>query len=95
MQGLFGWPKDAVKHLFEGVDGNAGDAGPGASMFKGLRLVTTSDFSGMGTAELAVHMVMDAVREHFAQGRLQYILCRSAYTCLVFSLAYINFLDMS
>lgn len=65
IQELFGWPHAAVEQLFRLGDA-AGDAD--AVRLKGLRLVMTSDFSGMGTAELAVGMVLDAVKKHVATG---------------------------
>ena len=74
IQELFGWPHAAVEQLFRLGDA-AGDAD--AVRLKGLRLVMTADFSGMGTAELAVGMVLDAVKKHVATGRSK--ICNSGF----------------
>ena len=59
MDRLFDWHHDAVQKLF--ATDRPEDINP---VFIGLRLFLTTDFSGMGTAELACQMVMDSLTSY-------------------------------
>ncbi|CAK9053811.1 unnamed protein product [Durusdinium trenchii] len=61
---LFQWPEHATATLWaqrgEGGTTAAAVAMDNLTKFHSLQLIMTSDFSGMGTAELAVEMALDA-----------------------------------
>ncbi|CAK8991209.1 unnamed protein product [Durusdinium trenchii] len=65
---LFQWPEHATATLWaqrgEGGTTAAAVAMDNLTKFHSLQLIMTSDFSGMGTAELAVEMALDAVAQH-------------------------------
>ena len=59
MDQLFAWPRDMVGKLF------------GGSLPEFKHLVVTSEFSGMGTAELAVVQIVSALNAQGGPGAWQ------------------------
>ena len=72
---LFQWPEHATATLWaqrgEGGTTAAAVAMDNLTKFHSLQLIMTSDFSGMGTAELAVEMALDAVAQHLHARHLE------------------------
>lgn len=78
---LFQWHVTAVNTLLDcATDTNNDDEDKDIGLMKlaGLRLVTTTEFSGMGTAELAVEMIIDALGKHVPD-------CAGAICCALVS----------
>ena len=66
MEELFKWPAAAAVTLFPFNEAGCSDD---LRRLQGLCVVTTTDFSGMGTAELSVKMVVDALANRLCAGR--------------------------
>lgn len=58
LQGLFGWHWKGAEALFSGDDGLGALA-----KLSNYHVVVTSEFSGMGTAELATHAAIEGIRD--------------------------------
>lgn len=59
---LFQWSDDMAEKLF-------GDCPAELAKLARMHLLLTSEFSGMGTAELSCHMVIDSLRKRFGNAK--------------------------